>query len=114
MIDDLEAGRCVAAVVMSDAWDRQLVANSENCKKRKVGATLITQGNAVPIADKYQMPMSYLIARHLASGNCENYRAPPRFECTFWCPSAHRRVPPEANEREHCLARWLRALCRTV
>lgn len=71
MIVDLEAGNCVAAVVMNEAWIRQLVANPEHCKKRVVGATLITQGNAMPIADRLLMPLSYLMARHLAAGACE-------------------------------------------
>jgi hypothetical protein len=41
----------------------QLVANPHNCKKKMVGGTLITQGNAMPMADDLQMPLSFLIAR---------------------------------------------------
>ena len=35
MIANLDDGKCVAAVIMKDAWDRQLVADSANCKKKR-------------------------------------------------------------------------------
>ena len=34
MIANLNDGKCVAAVIMKDAWDRQLVADPANCKKK--------------------------------------------------------------------------------
>ena len=34
MIANLNDGKCVAAVIMKDAWDRQLVVDPTNCKKK--------------------------------------------------------------------------------
>ena len=67
----MDAGLCSAAVIMEEAWDKVLTTDPEHCNKVMVGGALLSQGNAMPVRDAIEVPLSYLLAKHIAGGTYE-------------------------------------------
>ena len=67
----MDAGLCSAAVIMEEAWEKVLSTDPEHCNKVMVGGALLSQGNAMPVRDAIEVPLSYLLAKHIAGGTYE-------------------------------------------
>jgi hypothetical protein len=73
LLDLMDSGQCVAAVIMSDSWDKLIARNPQHCDKILVGASLLNRAFAMPVSDKYVVPMSYLIAKLVTAGTYATY-----------------------------------------
>ena len=66
----MDSGLCVAAVVMEEAFNSALAADTTgiHCNKQQSGGALLTEGNAMPVRDEIETAIGYLIAKHVTSG----------------------------------------------
>ena len=69
MLDDMDNGNCLAAVVMNDAWDKIIASSPEHCsgaKAKKILDFIVdSAGNGMPITDRLAQPMAFTIAAQI-------------------------------------------------
>ena len=69
LLADMDNGLCLAAVVMSDGWDKTVANSPEHCSgsnsKMMLDYVLMSAGNGMPIRDELQQPLSFVIAAQI-------------------------------------------------
>ena len=69
LIDALDDGRCVAAIISADSWDAQQRTNRvQRCNKIVVENSLFSEANGMPVREEYAHAISYLMAEQKATG----------------------------------------------
>ena len=69
LIDALDEGDCVAAIISADSWDAQLRTNRlQRCGKTVVENSLFSEANGMPVREEYAHAISYLMAELKATG----------------------------------------------
>ena len=63
----MDSGLCVAAVVMEEALNLALAADTGglHCNKQQSGGALLTEANAMPIRDEIETAIGYLVAKRV-------------------------------------------------
>jgi hypothetical protein len=76
MLQNVDDGKCVGAMIMADAWDSARAQNPDaHCNKIAVGETLMIVGNGMPIRPEWHMPISFMVAQMVSSGRYAEVRA---------------------------------------
>lgn len=86
MLNSLDAGKCIAAIIFSDAWDRKF-NTGEHCNKHAV-ENLFGVPNGMPIREELHASLSYLIQEAVSAGEYKKFEIakrrqflPTRYSC---------------------------------
>lgn len=86
MLNSLDAGNCIAAIIFSDAWDRKF-NTGQHCNKLAV-ENLFGLPNGMPIREELQASLSYVIQEAVSAGEYKEFEIakrrqflPTRYSC---------------------------------
>jgi ABC-type amino acid transport substrate-binding protein len=69
ILTDMDDGKCLAAIIMSDGWDKIVASSPEHCSgskaKKMLDQVLMSSGNGMPIRDELSQPLSFVIAANI-------------------------------------------------
>ena len=76
MLEAIENGDCVSAVMKKDAIDKMHAVDDSHCNFDQFGEVLLNIGAAFPVNKKYSNSLTYVVGKSVNSGSYENLREP--------------------------------------
>ena len=78
ILQGIDSGAVAAVVISQDSWARQQSDDKKSddarhCDKTAVGSVINSANSAIPVADAYLEPISYLVAKFVDRGDYVSY-----------------------------------------